>query len=241
MPDSETVERIEKLQSSVEALTRDVADTAATVRSLAGTVGSVVSRQNELERVQRDAGKLNWAPVAIMATVIISVATISGGLIAYAIASESEARVTGDAHLDRLLGAVLQERTQTDTAQRESVDQASQFRQEVVQSNVAMVEQRVDELSDRLDRIAERSATETTRLDTELEHRFTDIDAVLQREMRLLDEILQREMGLHVKRLDELIDGLDVRVRGVENSRFTGEDGERVERRLDAIEQRRTP
>jgi len=103
------VSRYDRLQSSIEALTRDVGDTMATVRSLAGTVGAIAQRQDRLESLQRDSSRLNWAPVSIVATVMIAVATLSGGLIAYAISAEARARVTGDEHLDRLYNAVLED------------------------------------------------------------------------------------------------------------------------------------
>lgn len=49
---------------------------------------------------------------------------------------------------------------------------------------------------------------ETARVDailTKNSKDLDDFDIMLQREMRLLDEILQRELGLHVARLEDLI------------------------------------
>lgn len=57
--------------------------------------------------------------------------------------------------------------------------------------------------------IVDKQIEVTGRIDQNIaENRETirDMDTVMQREMRLLDEVLQREMGLHVKRIDELID-----------------------------------
>jgi hypothetical protein len=221
------LDRIDRLQASVEALTRDVADTAATVRSLAGTVGAVVRRQDEAERTLRESNRLNWAPVSIMATVVIAVATIAGGLIAYAIASESDGRKIGDRHIESSFASVLQERDATDKAQRDGVMQASDFRHQIAIGQIGEVSRDVIALTERMQR--HESTTD---------ERFREMDEILQREMRILDEVLQREMGLHVERLDALIEVINSSLKEVESSRFTDSDGQRIERQVEGLLQK---
>ena len=224
--------QLDRLQSSIESLTRDIADTIATVRSLAGTVQSVNSRIGTVEQRQSDSAKPNWAPVGIVASaltaVLIGGAGLGGGLIGYAILQESQGRETGDSHLSEMFTAILEERDRTQQSEIARVVERSDLGRQLLESEIARVDGDISAATDRLTRFEDS----VLRLRSEIDLRFAEMDNVLQREMRLLDEVLQREMNLHVDRLDSLIAVLDRSVKSISESRFTAREADRLRQEL---------
>lgn len=145
-------QRLDRIEASIESLGRDVTQINAAVASLVATVGTVAKRQDTLESQQYNASRLNWAPVGIMASVLIAVAGISGALIASTIGAESAARVKGDEH-----GAdILAERTRTHEAEYRALRQATSYEHNLAMAEIGRLDAIIGRNERRLD------ATENT-------------------------------------------------------------------------------
>lgn len=181
--------------------------------------------REEFSELRGDIKKMsgaNWPQISVMVALI----GMAAALIGFVVASEKDARITGDDYQTKLFAAAVDLRREVLDAERD-----------VVSNGVAENTKDLDHLRSDFDAFmsgpGHGSLVERV---SALERDASNLDTVLQREMRLLDEVLQREMGLHVSRLEDLIAVNTRHIEQIMANRFTSREGDRLETRVNNIE-----
>jgi hypothetical protein len=174
-------------------------------------------------------GGTNWQVVIAGLTVVLVLAGMASSLVAYALASESRARQRGD-EVNAQVSSIRSEMADTASERiSKAFEQIESMRAEFAQQGRDAMASLV---GDKLENIDE----DVSKLEAETSLEFKNMDEVLQREMRLLDEMLQREMGLHVARLEALIEVNRKGLAVIQGNRFDAKEGDKMLDRIRKLE-----
>jgi hypothetical protein len=168
-----------------------------------------------------NVGKTDWTVIISAVAVVLVLAGMAAALVSFSQEAETQARLTGD-EVNQRIDDLNFSRDQELRTIEQLWDRKLEGAEKLISEQRAQLDKESREsinrtLAERTDKLVEQYRDLKTRTEAE----FVKIDVVLQREMRLLDEVLQREMGLHVARLEDLI---EVNRKAIEKNHKKGEE-----------------